>query len=48
MSRNFLFAVIGAVAVIGAALGYDYYQEPQQPTGIHITVGSSGVSIVRQ
>ena len=44
MNRNILYAVVGALAVISAVLGYQYYQE-QQKTGIEITVGNGGVSI---
>lgn len=44
MNRNILYAVVGGLAVIGAVLGYQYYQE-QQKTSIEINVGKSGVSI---
>lgn len=48
MSRNFLFAVIGALAVISAGLGYHFYQESREPTGLQITVGKGGVSIEKK
>jgi hypothetical protein len=45
MNRNILYTIVGALAVISAALGYQYYQERQKTTGIEITVGEGGVSI---
>jgi hypothetical protein len=34
-----------ALAVVGAVLGYQVYQERRQSAGIQITVGKSAVSI---
>ena len=45
MSRNVLYAVIGALIVGAAVVGYLLYQERQQPSGIDINVGKSGISI---
>jgi hypothetical protein len=45
MNRNILFAIIGALAVTSGLLGYHFYQESREPTGLQITVGKSGVSI---
>jgi hypothetical protein len=45
MNRNILCAAVGALAVVGAVLGYHVYQERRDATGIQITVGKSGVSI---
>jgi hypothetical protein len=45
MNRNILYTVIGALAVVSAALGYHFYQQSREPTGIQITVGKGGVSI---
>jgi predicted negative regulator of RcsB-dependent stress response len=44
MSRNVLYLVIGALAVIVAVLGYRYYQD-QQTTGITIEMDEGGISI---
>ncbi|MDB5545514.1 MAG: hypothetical protein JWO64_2663 [Hyphomicrobiales bacterium] len=43
--NNVLFAIIGALAVIAAVLGYQNYQERKQPEGMQITVGRDGISI---
>jgi ABC-type transporter Mla subunit MlaD len=43
--NNVLFVIIGALAVIVAVLGYQYYQERKQPDGMQITVGRDGISI---
>ena len=43
--NNVLFAIIGALAVIIAVLGYQKYQEFKQPEGMQITVGRDGISI---
>jgi hypothetical protein len=45
MDRNILFAIIGALAVTSGVLGYHFYQESREPTGLQITVGKTGVSI---
>jgi hypothetical protein len=45
MNRNILYAVVGALAVVGAVLGYQAYQDHREATGIQISVGKSGVSI---
>jgi hypothetical protein len=45
MNRNILFAIIGALAVTSGVLGYHFYQESREPTGLQITVGKTGVSI---
>jgi hypothetical protein len=43
--NNVLFAIIGALAVIAAVLGYQTYQDRKQPEGMQITVGRDGISI---
>lgn len=48
MNRNTLFLVIGALAVVSAALGYQLYQERQKTAGIEINVGKSGISIEKK
>jgi len=48
MNRNALYATFGALAVLGAVLGYRYYQERQEPAGLQIIVGEGGFSIERK
>jgi hypothetical protein len=48
MDRNVLYLIIGALAVVTAVLGYQFYQERQKATGIEISVGKSGVSIEKK
>jgi hypothetical protein len=48
MNRNILYVVIGALAVVSAVLGYQYYQDHREPTGVQITVGRGGVSIEKK
>jgi RsiW-degrading membrane proteinase PrsW (M82 family) len=48
MTRNALYLVIGALVVVSAVLGYYFYQERQQASGIEITVGNSGISIEKK
>ena len=45
MSRNILYAVVGALAVISGVLGYHFYQESREPTGVQITIGKGGISV---
>ncbi len=45
VSRNFLFLIIGALAVVTALLGYRYYEEHKKTSGIQIDIGKGGVSI---
>ena len=45
MNRNVLYLVIGALAVVAAALAYQHYKEQQQQPGLHIDVGDQGISI---
>jgi hypothetical protein len=49
MSRNsFLLLAVCALAIIGAVLGYQLYEERRQPDGVQITVGPGGVSIEKK
>jgi hypothetical protein len=48
MNRNTPYLVIGVLAVGGAILGYQLYQERQKTTGIEINVGKSGLSIEKK
>ncbi|PZX23188.1 hypothetical protein H9N28_09175 [Rhodobacter capsulatus] len=43
MSRNFLFLLIGVLAVVAAGTGYLYYQERQ--SGVDIKINEHGVTI---
>jgi len=45
MSRNVLYLIIGVLAVVAAVLGYHFYQERQQTTGIEITTSNNSISI---
>lgn len=42
-----LYLVIGLLALIGAVLGYQYYQEQQKP-GVEININKDGVSIEKK
>jgi RsiW-degrading membrane proteinase PrsW (M82 family) len=48
MSRNVLYLVIGALAVVVAVLGYQFYQDQQNTTGVEIKLGDGGVSIEKK
>lgn len=45
MNRNFLYAVVGALVVAVAVLGYQSYKASQQSSGVTISVGEDGLSI---
>lgn len=44
-NRNILYAVVGALIVVVAVLGYNLYREKKQPDGLNINVGPGGVKI---
>lgn len=48
MNRNILYLVIGALAVVAAVLGYQFYQERQKATGVEISIGERGISIEKK
>ncbi|MBR0950747.1 hypothetical protein [Bradyrhizobium canariense] len=48
MSRNILYLVTGALAVVVAVLGYQVYRERQKTTGVEISIGERGVSIEKK
>jgi predicted negative regulator of RcsB-dependent stress response len=48
MSRNVLYLVIGALVIVVAVFGYQFYQDRQKTTGIQINVGKSGISIEKK
>ena len=44
-SRNILYAVVGALVIAVAVLGYKVYQDNKKPEGLQINVGPGGVKI---
>ena len=42
---NILYLIIGALVIVIAVMGYQLYQDRQQPEGLHINVGPGGLSI---
>ncbi len=44
-NRNVLYAIVGALIVVVAVLGYNLYQEKKQPQGLQINIGPSGVKV---
>ena len=44
-NRNILYAVIGALVIACAALGYKVYQDNKEPKGLQINVGPNGLKI---
>tara|TARA_R110002126_G_scaffold96469_1_gene225717 strand:+ start:117007 stop:117153 length:147 start_codon:yes stop_codon:yes gene_type:complete len=48
MNRNMLYIVIAILVVVVAVLGYNYYQESQQTTGVEINMGKDGISIEKK
>ena len=45
INRNILYAIVGALIVTVAVLGYSLYQERKQPEGLSINVGPNGLKI---
>ncbi|MGB8812682.1 MAG: hypothetical protein WCC57_05815 [Paracoccaceae bacterium] len=45
MSRNFLYLIIGGLAVVAMVLGYQVYQSRQTTSGIQIDIGDGSMSI---
>src|ERR1700716_2671554 len=49
MSRNnVLYLVIGALVVVTAVLGYNLYQDREEPKGLQINLGEQGLSIEKK
>ncbi len=48
MSRNMLYLVIGALAVVAVVLGYQVYRERQKTAGVEINIGQHGISIEKK
>lgn len=44
-NRNALYALIGALIVVVAVLGYSLYQAKQEPKGLNINIGPGGVQV---
>ncbi|MBN9596964.1 MAG: hypothetical protein J0G36_16630 [Afipia sp.] len=44
-NRNILYAVVGALVIAVAVLGYKVYQDNREPKGLQINVGPGGVKI---
>jgi hypothetical protein len=44
-NRNILYAVLGALIVVVAVLGYNLYQEKKEPKGLQINVGPDGLKV---
>lgn len=44
-NRNILYAVVGALVIAVAVLGYKVYQDNKKPEGLQINVGPGGVKI---
>jgi hypothetical protein len=46
MSRNnILYAVVGALCVVVAILGYQQYQDHKKPQGLNINLGPTGIHV---
>ena len=45
MNRNMLYALVGALVVATAVLGYKVYQDNKEPQGLQINLGPGGVKI---
>ena len=45
MNRNILYALVGALVVAVAVLGYSLYQERKKPDGVSINIGPGGLKI---
>ena len=48
MTRNMLFAILGALVVAVGVLSYSLYQEKKQPDGVQINLGAGGISIEKK
>lgn len=44
-NRNVLYAILGALIVAVAVLGYNLYQEKKEPKGFQINVGPDGLKV---
>jgi uncharacterized membrane protein YebE (DUF533 family) len=44
-NRNILYAVVGALVIAVAVLGYKVYHDNKKPQGLQINVGPDGLKI---
>jgi hypothetical protein len=44
-NRNILYAIVGALFIAVAVLGYKVYQDNRKPEGLQINVGPDGLKI---
>ncbi|TIM42376.1 MAG: hypothetical protein E5Y55_22370 [Mesorhizobium sp.] len=47
MKQNMLYLVIGALVVVGIALGIYVYREQTRPEGVELKIDDKGISIQR-
>ena len=47
MNRNILYLIVGALAVVVAVLGYQYY-EANRRYGVEINVNKGGITIEKK
>ena len=45
INRNILYALLGALIVAVAVLGYNLYQEKKEPKGFQINIGPGGLKV---
>lgn len=45
MNRNVLYALVGALIVATAILGYKVYEDNKEPKGLQINVGPGGLKV---
>jgi hypothetical protein len=48
MSRNSLYIGIGVLVIAVAAVGYSFYHDRQQTTGVEISIGDHGISVEKK
>ena len=48
LSRNVLYALVGALVVVVAVLAYQLYQDRKEPKGVQINVGPGGITIEKK
>lgn len=48
MKRNVLYLISGAVGVAALILGYQFYQDRQNSSGVEINIDDNGISIQKK
>ena len=48
MKRNVLYLIFGAVGVAALILGYQFYQDRQNSSGVEINIDDNGISIQKK